>query len=544
MVYIRKHCCLGQPFYQINTPEKSILFDYPAVLCGTSHHNTGHGPASDGSTGTQVLFIVRIVDAVDCLFVSTSESLGCLFLSGSVRIFCTLPVYEQLLLLCEELLGRMDSQVNGPAGAQSTHTAVPPGCRLAVLDRECVRAFRRRVTLVSYQQSISLYSVTVRAVPAGTAVGSANYEVLFSSGQTLLYAAGYCSRARFSIGAEPIAAEYLILNSSTARHTVPPATVLSRGGLDCFTQMLSDFCYKKIVPGTGDGADTAHTLLIPLPLHGLFGEIFFHVLSVVDYSSVPIYIASSLFRRMAANIRTQGEWLNDRFAYDADPFPYDAYGSLRMVDGLRDVESRRGGGGSNRIVFCGMVEYMGSVDGDEQGGNLFGDQITVLINSDRAVGSIAGYGDEYDRIMRSVRGLEGVLWYDIVMEDGRDEILGRVDCTVISDDVFISTEARTDTLVIDGNTQAMTMAGDSNQDTSDSGLLPLTELVLSGRLVCSDAAAPPGRQTRRLFRARRNRIRRLIDRGEYALVDNQIVFYRARIRCTVDEQGRLSCARY
>lgn len=383
MVLVKKHRVRDHGFVQVFTPQKNILFDCCAPLYGRHHRHP-----SIGAPPKDLRFVMKSVQNVDCLFVTSSESLGCLFVESAVRVYCTRPVYEQILLKYEEY---------SALSVTYDEEGDPGGDRIVSLAEADIDGFRKRVILVKYSQQTNLDSTVVTPVPAGTFIGWCNYRVAFPSGESLLYLTSYFHKRRFSVGAAAVDSTYVIIN----RGEVP-----AEDDLEAFTRFLSG-------RGAHPAADDA-TVVIPLPMETLFAEVLLHVLSVLDRTNTPVYVVSPIFQKLQLLINIQSEWLSRDFCTASEPLPLKEYAHLHHIDSFNS-ELVEGPG----IVFCGAFSY-----GLLGGRRLFGSQVDVAIN--------AG-GAESDRRLR----------FSIKMESTRTEILaGSAAVPIDSDEFFIATAPR------------------------------------------------------------------------------------------------------
>lgn len=375
MVLIKKHHLQDHSFVQIFTPQKTILFDYSAPIYGHLHRRpTISAPPKD------LKFIIKDIQNVDCLFVTSSESLGCLFVESSVAVYCTQPVYEQLLLKYEEYVSLSLTYDDEMEKNDS---------KIVSIKEINIESFKNNVILIKYNQQIDLDATIVSPVPSGTFIGWCNYKIIFPNGESLLYLTSYFHKRRFSIKASPIDSTYIIIN----RKEISPENDL---------ELFTNFLINK---------DNDVTMIFPLPMETLFIEVFLHVLSVLDHTNIPIYVISSIFQKLQLLINIQNEWLNEDFCISGEPFPLKEYAHLYHVDSFNS-EFKDG----SKIIFCSDFHY-------ELLGNrwLFNNQIDVNIDHNTNI-----IGEKFN----------------IKMESTQSEILDNSKAILIdSDELFISTSS-------------------------------------------------------------------------------------------------------
>ena len=183
MVYIKKHTFKNLSFIQAFTNQKSLLFDYPAALYGVNHAHP-----SFKSPQKELKFEVKIIKNIDSLFVSSSDSFGVFFINYSTRIYCTKPVYEQLLLKYEEY---RTMSVTYDAEKDSSEYKI-----VSIHDAN-LEQFKRNVIFIKYNQRISIDQFLINPIAAGTFIGWANYRITFPTGESLIYLTSYSNKRRF-----------------------------------------------------------------------------------------------------------------------------------------------------------------------------------------------------------------------------------------------------------------------------------------------------------------------------------------------------------
>lgn len=464
MVYIKKHKFKNTCFVQLLTPQKNILFDYHASLYGQAHRHP-----SFNSPPKPLKFVIKNIQNADCLFISSSDSIGCLFAEADTRIYCTKPVYDQLMMLYDEYRSMAVTYDEDPGECRQ---ALDSGCRIAFFSEIDIENFRKNAILIKYNQRVSLDSTTVCAVSPGTFIGWANYEIVFPNQESLTYLASYSCKRRFSTESAPVGTTYLVIN----RERVGDASDLGE-----FTEFL------RTRFGGSKKDVQSDTVVIPVRIPTLFVEVFFHVLSVLDYTKTPIYVVSPIFSRLELFINIQSEWLNRDFCSIAEPFPMRQYRHLFNVDSFNcDFQEQP------QIVFCSPFYY-----GLFGGRSLFPSQTDVFVNTARASPCPS----------RQARH------FNIKMEASDREILSGYGGVLIdSDDYFINTEPPHKTINLDGN---MNIVNDV--------------VYVSGTLLNTDFLS--GSDTAISVADRGCWIKELLETGEYAVVDDWIVFREKRLKC-------------
>lgn len=500
MALITRHNIGDHSFAHVRTPQKSFCLDYHSVLHGQSHR---YPSLSDPPKPLK--FKVPNIPPVSCVFVSSSKSIGCLFLDPEVTVYCTKPVCDQLLLMHEEYQ-------TVPISYSEDEEATNDAFQIRLITEIDIDAFKKRVILLKYFQQINLNTTIVTAVPAGTHIGWANYTLCFPNRKTLTYLSSYSHKRRFAMEAAPIASDYLLLcrPQMSGHSTLAEFTnfllrfVPSRGG--------QPVRWPGISPNqTLNEPTAAPTLVFPVNIPTSFVEIFFHVLSVLEHSSVPIYVISPIFSRLEQLINIQSEWLNRAFCALAEPFPMRQYPALHCFPDFNHHFLD-----APKVVFCSAFQY-GLFSRHE----LFPNQIEVLItgNSDRTEPGQA-------EPLQAGASTQARVSFRVRMESADSEILSNYQGTVLAGDLLLVPSENPNSIVY----------FNKNLNVIDglmfvSGTLENTDLVRDSACVLS-------------VREEKCWLSTLIETSEYKIIGEWVVFPKERVKYKCLDNHQIVYRRY
>lgn len=362
------------PFSEIHlhTQDTTLLFDYH-----TSIYGTNFGFISFDKPKKPLKFVVKNIAEPDAVFVTSSSSIGILFLKNT-KIYLTRPVFEQILLKYEQLKAlnlsyddldekeilekyfpsqfkskifdenddltkikrenknvaiEFDASKRNEIGVQE-----PPLSnsyyKICSINDINIEELMKNIVFIKYNQKVNLMNHSIQSLPSGTFIGWCNYKIKFPNQKEMLILTSYSSKRRFSVEATSVNCDYLIINRP------------SHSSFDSIETLSNYICQyantnrKDIKP-----------LLIPIDLPNFFIEILFHVLSIIGQKGVPITVVSRIFNKLDLLLNVHSEWLNRDFYSISEPFPVKKYVNFRIVNGLFDVEICK------NFVFCSIEEY-------------------------------------------------------------------------------------------------------------------------------------------------------------------------------------------
>ena len=464
MVQLKRHRVGDKSSVQLYAPEDTLLFDYPAVLYGTNHAKPDfQRPPKD------VLLKYKRIEHADALFITTSDSIGCMVADVPV-IYCTRPVIDQIMILYYNLLALSVTYDEEDTGDYST---VP----LSSVD---VSAFRSKLVFVNNYQMIRLKSFAVTVQPAGTFIGWVNYKLEFANNESLVYLASYSSKQRFSTTAGSLSGSSVLVNRQYAE---------TPGDMARLSRLLQDFCAAKSTL-----FEECATLLVPVPIHFLLSELLLHILSIVESSGIDVYVISPLFQKVYTSSNAHCEWLNKKFLSIDEPFPLKSYGPLSNFSHFNDQHPNNHYRPGKKIVLCDITEFACHP------GRIFPDQHVLLINSSlRVPGAtrLAIKMQDTDDELRAIPNIKNVMG---ISEDGLAYIPSE---PARGEDTY--------RISVPANVACV------DKQLWLSGVLSYTD---ADGLGCYHRALEPGAS---LFR-------RLVETGEYVVVGDEWIFYSRRIR--------------
>lgn len=336
---------------KLNTLESTILFDFHSHIFGKNFSFV-----SFDCPKKPLKFILRKFPYLDSVFVTSSNSIGVLFLKDT-KIYLTRPVFEQILLKYEQLkdlsvsyddldeneIRNLLKNTNNTNNSTNTdifsvyhNTTVLDVSNLYTvvsINDVNIKKFKENVIFVRYKQIININQYSIQVLPSGTSIGHCNYQITFPNTKKLLVLSSYSLKRRFSIGAAPIESDYLIINRKMDHNF---------DSIDLLTAFI-----KKYVK---DKSKDEVPLIIPVDFTTFFIELLFHILSLVDYSGVQITIVSNIFTKLDLLLNVHSEWLNNDFFSISEPFPVRKYSNLKIENSFSGIEPTR------NLIFCNM-EY-------------------------------------------------------------------------------------------------------------------------------------------------------------------------------------------
>lgn len=522
MAFIRKHKLLEEQFFQVLTEHDNMLLDYNSIIYGRNHRLP-----SFGNPPKPIKFVVKIVDNINQLFVTTAESPGCFFIKGSVKIYCTNPVYEQIILKYEEyrrlsVTYDEECELFEDIRIENNEFVVKnERYRIHSIEDIDIDEFKKKIHFISYNEVIKLYSVSVVGMQPGTFLGCVNYRLIFGNGSVLYYLTSYSVNTRFSCESAKIECDYIIINRKAS---------IKENQLRLFSDLLRNFCIRM-----DDSVD--NTLVIPLPLETLFIEILLHTLSVVHSYNIPIFVVSPLYKKVELLVNIQSEWLNSTVCMSEEPFPIREYHQLYHIDRFNH-DYREASGRNNKIIFCSdlLYRYKNKV-------NIFKKQLDILINhksndnfnrkdnynfnlSDESPGSkgksvldnMNEISDEY--LAKLDKKYNSNKFYDIVgcnikIESSNDEILALTNAVIISDDTFFfKSSADYVDMIMDGS------------------LFNIKDkLFVFGDFLFTDKFSD--NQFKIYIKKKHSLLKKLLEKRNYIVIGNSIIFPKERLKWNI-----------
>lgn len=537
MVFIRKHKILNDAFYQIQTEHDNVLLDYHAGIYGKNHRLP-----SFESPPKSIKFIVKVIENCKHLFITSAESLGCLFTDESVKIYCTNPVYEQIMLKYEEYLrlsltydeeicnnvnnDKLNNNKISEINSQHTNSGINiqnsgmniqyyqssqfyminnEKYKIVSIEEINCESFKKKIHFLAYNEPIALYGLKIMAMQPGTFLGWINYKMVFANEKSLYYLTSYSEKPRFSSESVKIEADYLIINRSAMFKT---------NDLQMFSELLHKICLIS-----EEGKD--NNIIIPLPIETLFIEILLHTLSIVQYCNIPIYVVSPLYKKVELLVNIQSEWLKSSVCMSEEPFPIREYNYLYPIDTFNN-EYKQGGEGKNKIIFCSDLAYKYKTKN-----KIFAKQLDILINNKDETGERINenvmikinekfYSENYYEKVK----------FDIKIENSIEEIT-RSTQAIIIDEEFFFIKTTTDYCYMNVN-------GSLN--------LINNKLFLSGDFLFTDKYSV--NQLNIYIKNKKSLLKRLLETKEYVIIDNSIIFYNKRMKFRIINNEQIEYENY
>lgn len=350
MVVIERHSTGLHNSIQINSIDSTLMFD-----CYSPIYGKNFTMSSFEKPAKSLEFIMKDFKNLDSVFISSSLSFGCFFLKNT-KIYITRPVYEQLIIKYNELMNlsvsydtltveealnyyfsnsgnhSLDSVFHTHFNDDSVSCNDNVSYKIFSITEIDLEKFKRSVVFVKYNQVIKLNSIDVIAQPSGSYIGWCNYKIHFSNSKSLLILSSYSKKRRFSIEASDIISDYLIIN----RLKIPNNHEIKE-----FSSFINDYIESQ----------TNKNIIIPLDLSYSFIEVLFHILYLVENSSLPITVISPSFKQLDLMLNIQSEWLNKDFFSISEPFPIRKYSNLKNLADFASFNEVK------NIVFCDFLYY-------------------------------------------------------------------------------------------------------------------------------------------------------------------------------------------
>ena len=262
--------------------------------------------------------------------------------------------------------------------------------------------------------------------------------------------------------------------------------------LENFTLFLKNKQNNSELEIDSRSASLGRTIIIPTQMETAFIDLIFHVLSLLEYTNIPIYIVSPIFNKLELLINIQSEWLNKDFCTISEPFPIRQYKHLHVIDTFND-DFKEG----DKIIFCNAFYY--ELFSKRR---IFSNQVVALINHD------VQYSERYIPVTNPVI-------FTLKMESDMDEILsGYKGQLITSDSCFICTDLDYEVVSIDSNVNVI------NGD-----------LFISGKMMISDVKNE--NNVRLSIKDKKCWLKKLIDAGNFVILDGWFVFMDEKIKCRI-----------
>lgn len=442
MAFIQKVRTGNLSQVKLNTLESTILFDFHSYIFGKNFSFV-----SFDSPMKPLKFIIRNSPCTDAVFVSSSNSIGVLFLRNT-KIYLTRPVFEQILLKYEQLKSltvsyddldddEVQKILKTPESRQES--MADSTCTLVSINDVNIKKFKENVIFVRYNQIININQYSIQVLPSGTSIGHCNYQITFPNMRKLLILSSYSSKRRFSIEAAPVKSDYLLINRDLNSNF---------DSIDLLTAFI-----KKYVK---DSSENILPVLIPVDFTTFFIELLFHILSIVDYSGVQITIISNVFTKLDLLLNVHSEWLNSDFFSISEPFPVRKYRNLKVVNSFSGIEPMR------NLVFCSM-EYFELIK------SRIASEFDVLLVNSNACSHMEGFRSkkwnrkkqepdslpgigfvQNDAVSDNGQPISSVKYFNLKTEATDEEILANFTETIIDENaVYIPSESEFEDIFVD-----------------------------------------------------------------------------------------------
>ncbi|ORD93774.1 hypothetical protein ECANGB1_1570 [Enterospora canceri] len=385
MAQFNRHTIDHRSFYTMSDGGTRCLLDFTAKLYGKNFKfPTFNAPRKS------IKFLVRdLQDAFDSLFV-TKTDIGVLLCTSVRRIYITKPIYYQILVLYEE---HMAMQYN------YDDEEVEDGTSLHCIDDIDLRLFKSKVVFVNLHEKIRLFNITIKTTSSGAGLGWINYEFTFDNGTTLLYLTSYSLEQKFYLPADPLCTDYLLINKNEREleyqdHQFNDDTIEIVNEIDVQREKTSsiDELIKKqrieqiemieqkdfynqdepsqkqqntkveeTVARKSSQLDEFNkfikralkrvngSIFIQHDLTDSFIDVAMHVLSLIEQSSINLFIVSHAFDKIYAQLNNQSEWLREQC--DSEPFPFKKYRFFKHIRNLNYAFTEK-----QKIIFVGKHE--------------------------------------------------------------------------------------------------------------------------------------------------------------------------------------------
>lgn len=339
MVFLSNFKIGSNSITRVISTNKTILFDYPAPLCGKNYKFP-----TFSHKYVPLKFLIRKFFDIDSIFISSSESFGVFFLKN-VKIYMTKPVFEQLILRYEQYLymkvsyDDMDNSEikkvyfesdNQNTEAYKNDVYSFDDYEIVSFENIDIDSFKKSVQSIRYNQLIVMENIVVQATPSGTSIGWCNYKLKFENKKSLLLLTSYSDKRRFSIQASKIDADYLKINRNK---------IISENQIIELTNYIRKYVNSPF----------ENPIIIPTDFQTLFIEIIFHFLSLIENSELPVIIITPIFKKLDFILNIQSEWLNRDFFTISEPFPLRKYKNLHVYNTFSEYNFHPE---KKSIIFC------------------------------------------------------------------------------------------------------------------------------------------------------------------------------------------------
>ncbi|KAL6121301.1 hypothetical protein NUSPORA_01810 [Nucleospora cyclopteri] len=359
-------------FYEFKSKNEINLLDFSSLLHG---QNFQQPTFKRGEKPVKFVISSNNYDNVNAVFITKPE-MGVLFLNNVKRIYLSKPVFHQILLIYEEYKKYQVSY---------EEEEIAENCRTVSIVDANIKKFKNAAVFVSYNEILNTCDLSFMPVSTGANLGWINYKFTLKNGKTILYVTSHSSKPKFYKCSNPVEADFVIvnkvqknvfyrkfeLNEFTAVEQPHFSVVKNRKlDIDEFVkkheiedlEMVEKYDFYAMQPEeekkeeketnievqeNGEFTDQINlfsemikmviknyeaTLIIEFNLLENFIDVAVHILSLIERTSVQLFVVSDLFSDLYVQINNQTEWLN--FEPEGEPFPIKNYNHFENLVNL------------------------------------------------------------------------------------------------------------------------------------------------------------------------------------------------------------------
>ncbi|KAF9762403.1 hypothetical protein NGRA_2041 [Nosema granulosis] len=260
----------------LKTGVENIQFDSPLLIYGINLR-----PPCFYSPQRALKFIVTNTDNVDRIFVTSSESMGILFIDTDIDIYISQPVYDQILANYYSLLNLRLTYEDKETSCKDANV------KIVDIGKANLEQLKKNVRFVTYNEVVELNKLSVVCKPSGIFIGGCSFLCNFDS-KKLHISNKITNRRKFAIEHEQIEADYEININNAPNIT---------DSIENFNKKMLNVKSKTLI------------VACDIPTTGV--DIMFHLLYIFKKKSRPtLCVKYHKFLEYISNLSNHSDWVS------------------------------------------------------------------------------------------------------------------------------------------------------------------------------------------------------------------------------------------
>lgn len=323
MAIIQNRSFYENSYLTFYSSANSFVFEYPFKIYGSNH--------SYISQCKKLKVIVPKITS-DVFLICSSDSLGILFINKPVKIYITLPVYEQILLRLEQLPKYLDYEEENTV--EDVYT----------LESINIDLFKSNCIFINHNQIVEFYNINLKCITSGTFIGWSNWivkDINQNQKYGIIKSTNYTQR--FSNIKESLDCDYIVLFDEF-KYQIPTNNSKNINSKE-FSEIVIEYSTKK------------ETIIILIEMTNVFIELVMYTLATIKRNNLnsSVVVCSTIYDKLSAIINIQSEWLNSKFSktifQGIEPFATDEYPNFTSYNTIYDLNEEP------NILFMDEFEF-------------------------------------------------------------------------------------------------------------------------------------------------------------------------------------------